>query len=257
MPMPNDEIRDGQRCAQADAHVERVRRTQRDDSVRRLLPQPYVGDLHFPRAPSPFGGAEHVGGPGRGLDRVVGQDGGDGIVRRYHARRRGFLRSRVTSRELLLLGRLDVGDVGADDPLRIAKTLQTTRIQPQRIVAEALDQPERVRDEQNRLAAALELGELVQALVREALVADREYLVNQQHIRIDVDRDGESQPHVHAGRVCLDRRVDELLHLGEVDDLVEATRHLALREAQHDAVDEDVLPSGNLRMKARAQFDQR
>ena len=81
-----------------------------------------------------------------------------------------------------------------------------------------------MRDEQNRLAAALELGELVQALVREALVADREHLVDQQHVGIDVDRDGESQPHVHAGRVGLDRRVDELLHLGEVDDLVEAPR---------------------------------
>ena len=34
--------------------------------------------------------------------------------------------------------------------------------------------------------------------------------------------DGEGQPHVHAARVALDRRVEELLDLGERDDLVEA-----------------------------------
>ncbi len=65
------------------------------------------------------------------------------------------------------------------------------------------------------------------------------------------------EPHVHAGRVGLDRRVDELLHLGELDDLVEAPRHLALREAEHDAVDEDVLAAGDLRMEAGAELDQR
>ena len=104
----------------------------------------------------------------------------------------------------------------------IARCPYPPGVQPQRFVAEALDQAERVRDEQDRLAAALELGELVEALVREALVADREHFVDQQHVGIDVDRDGESEPHVHAGRVGLHRRVDEVLHLGELDDLVEA-----------------------------------
>ena len=172
-------------------------------------------------------------------------------------RRRRLLRPRVTGGELLLLAVLDVGDVGADDALGIAEPLHPARIEPQRLVAEALDQAERMRDEQDRLAAALELGELVQALVREALVADGENLVDQQHVGIDVDRDRESEPHVHARRVGLDRRVDELLHLGELDDLVEASRHLALRETEHDAVDEDVLAAGNLRVKPGAQLDQR
>ena len=79
-------------------------------------------------------------------------------------------------------------------------------------------------DEQDRLAAALELRELVEALVGEALVADRQHLVDQEHVGIDVDRHREAQPHVHAGRVGLHRRVDEVLHLGELDDLVEAAR---------------------------------
>ena len=114
-----------------------------------------------------------------------------------------------------------------------------------------------MRHEQDRLAAAPELAELVEALVREALVADRQHLVDEQHVGIDVDRHGEAETHVHAGRVGLHRRVDEILQLRELDDLVEAPRDLALRQAEHDAVDEDVLAAGDLGMKAGAQLDQR
>ena len=93
--------------------------------------------------------------------------------------------------------------------------------------------------------------------MREALVADREHFVDEQHVGIDVNRDGESEPHVHAGRVGLHRRVDELLQLGELDDLVEALLNLALRQAEHDAVDEDVLAAGDLRMEPGAELDER
>ena len=86
-----------------------------------------------------------------------------------------------------------------------------------------------MRDEENRLAAAPELRELVEALVREALVADREHLVHEQHVGIDVDRHREAQTHVHARRIRLDRRVDELAQLGELHDLVEALLDFALR----------------------------
>ena len=100
-------------------------------------------------------------------------------------------------------------------------------VEPDRFVAEPLDQAERMGDQKDRLAAAPELGELVEALVGEALVADGQHLVHQQDIGIDVDRDREAEAHVHAGRVGLDRRVDEVLELGELDDLVEAPGDLA------------------------------
>ena len=81
-----------------------------------------------------------------------------------------------------------------------------------------------MRDEQDRLAAAPELGELVEALVREAFVADGEHFVDEQDVGVDVNGDGEAEAHVHPGRVRLHRRVDELGELGELDDLVEALR---------------------------------
>ena len=89
-----------------------------------------------------------------------------------------------------------------------------------------------MRDEQDRLAPPLELGELVEALVRERLVADRQHLVHQQDVGVHVDRDREPEAHVHAGRVRLDGRVDEVRQFGELDDLVEALRDLALGEAR-------------------------
>src|SRR5262249_25905028 len=55
----------------------------------------------------------------------------------------------------------------------------------------------------------------------------------------------------------LHRGVDELAQLRKIDDLVEALLDLTLAETQHDAVDEDVFPAGDLRVKAGAQFDQR
>ena len=130
-------------------------------------------------------------------------------------------------------------------------------VDPQRLVAEALDQTERVRHEQDCLPAAPELGELVEALVGESLVADREHLVHEQHVGIDVNRHGEPEPHVHAGRVRLHRRVDELAQLGELDDLVEALLDLALGQPEHDAVDEHVLAAGDFRVKAGAELDER
>ena len=77
-----------------------------------------------------------------------------------------------------------------------------------------------------------QLGELLDAAALELGVADREHLVDEQDVGIDVDRDGEAEPHVHARRVVLHRRVDELLEPGELDDLVEARVELLLARAR-------------------------
>ena len=67
-----------------------------------------------------------------------------------------------------------------------------------------------------------DLAHLAEALALERRVADREHLVDEQDLRLEVGGDGEGEPHVHAARVALDRGVEELLDLGELDDLVEA-----------------------------------
>ena len=62
---------------------------------------------------------------------------------------------------------------------------------------------------------------LAEALLLELRVAHRQHLVDDQDLGLEVRGHRERQPHVHAARVVLHRRVDELLDLGERDDLVE------------------------------------
>src|SRR5262245_43552798 len=111
--------------------------------------------------------------------------------------------------------------------------------------------------EQNGAAAAAEFGKLVQTLVGKCLVTDREHFVDEQNIGIHIDRDRKTKAHVHAGRVRFHRRVDKFVELGKPHDVVEAIGNLATTEAQHQAVDVHVLATGDLRMKSRAQLDER
>ena len=52
-------------------------------------------------------------------------------------------------------------------------------------------------------------------------VADGKDFVDQQDLGVQVSGNGEGKSHVHAAGIALDRRVDELLDLGEIHDRVE------------------------------------
>ena len=83
------------------------------------------------------------------------------------------------------------------------------------------DGVERVGDEQDRAALGLELCDLGQALLLEGLVAHGEDLVHQQDVRVDVHGHGERELDIHARAVDLDRVVDPLAELAELNDRVE------------------------------------
>ncbi len=114
-----------------------------------------------------------------------------------------------------------------------------------------------VADQDHGAAARAQVGEALLALALEGRVADRQHLVDQQDVGVDVDGHREAQPHVHAGGVVLHRLVDELLDPAEVDDLVEAPVELATGQAQDRAVEVDVLPAGQLGVEAAAELEQR
>ncbi len=71
-------------------------------------------------------------------------------------------------------------------------------IQPDRLIAQPFHQSERMRHEQHGLAASSEITEPVETLVGKRLVADRQHFVDEQDVRVHVDRDGEAETHVHA-----------------------------------------------------------
>ena len=136
--------------------------------------------------------------------------------------------------------------VAAGDRRRLADRDHPALVEQHRAVAEALDRAHVVGHEQDRAALALEPLELVEALLLEARVADREHLVDQQDLGVDLDRDREREPHRHARGVVLQPHVEELLELGEGDDAVEALARLLAREAEHDRVDHHVVARGQV-----------
>jgi hypothetical protein len=69
--------------------------------------------------------------------------------------------------------------------------------------------------------------------------------------------DGKAEPHDHAGRIGLDRLVDELVELGEPDDRRQALAHLLLAEAEQGGVEGDVAAAGELGMEGGAELEDR
>ena len=79
----------------------------------------------------------------------------------------------------------------------------------------------------------------------------------EQDLRFEVRSDREREPHLHAARVVLDRRVDERVDVGERHDLVELPGNFRPPHPEDRAVDEDVFPSGQFRMEAGPHLEQR
>ena len=147
--------------------------------------------------------------------------------------------------------------VAHDRLVRRAVELELPLPQQHRALAEPLDLGRVVRDEDDRAAPLLELEHLAEALPLERLVADREHLVEQEHVRVEVRRDREAEPHVHPRGVRTHGPVDRLLELGERDDLVEALADLRALEPVDRAVQEDVLATGEVGVEAGAELEQR
>ncbi len=114
-----------------------------------------------------------------------------------------------------------------------------------------------MRDEDDGGALFGDLAHPVQAALLEHRVADRQHLVHQQHVRLQVGRDGEAEAHLHARGVELHLPVDGAAEPGELHDVVEAAGHLAAAQAEQRAEQVDVLPAGQVRVDAGPDLDQR
>ena len=161
---------------------------------------------------------------------------------------------------LLVLARFRLGDrlaVGVGHLPGVAALDQAAGVEPERAIAQLLDQPEVVAHQHQRPPGGEELLDPAQAAVRERRVAHRQHLVDQQDLGVGVDRHREAEPHVHARRVVLDRLVDEAFETGEAHDVVVARLDLGALQAEHRSVDEDVLATRDLGVEAGAELDQR
>src|SRR5262249_41043208 len=146
--------------------------------------------------------------------------------------------------------------IGADRLARLAVEHDRAVLEQDRAIAETLDRLGIVGDEDDRPAAALELVDLAEALPLVLLVADGEHLVKEEHVGPDVRRDRETEAHVHPRGVGADREVDELLELGERDDLVHELPDPRLREPVDRPVEIDVLAAREVLVEPGAELEQ-
>src|SRR5215510_5711687 len=114
-----------------------------------------------------------------------------------------------------------------------------------------------MRDEDDRPTCPSQRAHSIKALLLEAQVADSQHFVQEQNLRLQMGNDRKPQSDVHSGGVPLDRYVDELPNLCEVDDTLELSPDLAPWHAQDRSTQVNVLPPGQLRMEPRPDLDQR
>jgi hypothetical protein len=124
-------------------------------------------------------------------------------------------------------------------------------------LAQSLDHSEVVRYEDDGSSLLRNLAHLSKRFALEGGVSYGQDLVDQKNLGLEMSGDGEGQSDRHAARVTLDGCVEESLELGEVDDLVESSLDLGAPHPEDRAVQVDVLPSRQLRMKARPHLEQR
>ena len=118
-------------------------------------------------------------------------------------------------------------EVVGDHLRRLAVADDVTAVDPDRAVAELRDRGQGVGYENHGPTGVAELLHAPEAASLELGIAHRQHLVHEHDLWLEVRGDGECQTHVHAARVALYRRVDELLDPGELDDLVETLLDLA------------------------------
>src|ERR1700693_410769 len=151
---------------------------------------------------------------------------------------------------------MNLCQVAVNSLVRAAHELDSTVRDPRDTRAHRADLPEVVRNENDGSALGLKSVEPSIALLLECLVSDRQDLVDDHDLWLHVDRNGESEAHVHSGRVGANGRIDVFLELGEFDDAIEARVYVSLAETQQRSIEVDVLPSRVLRLKAGRQLQQ-
>src|SRR5215831_6417498 len=113
-----------------------------------------------------------------------------------------------------------------------------------------------MRNHQDSNAASSEFFHVVHAFPLKRHVAHRQHLVHDQNFRLEVGRDRECKTHVHAAAIALHGGVKELINFSEGNDFVEFFSDLRLAHTEDRAVEVDIFPTGQLRMKTGADFEQ-
>src|ERR1700761_7460415 len=99
--------------------------------------------------------------------------------------------------------------VPLDDVVRVPLRDDFATLQQENALAYIADGVQVVRDEHHRGALAVHFRDALLALFLKRVIADRQYLIQQQNVRIEVGSNRKPQPNEHAGRKSLNGDVDK------------------------------------------------
>jgi hypothetical protein len=148
------------------------------------------------------------------------------------------------------------GMVGGEHAVDVALQHAAALLDPQRAIAHLADLRVAVRDEHDRGAAVDAPAQRGAGFFLELEIADREHLVDQQHVGLDLDRDRKAQAHDHAGRVARDRLVEKVAQLGKLEDRRQPPHDLAPAQAEHEPGQHRIVAPGQVRHEAQCERQQ-
>ena len=103
----------------------------------------------------------------------------------------------------------DFGLIARDHFLRRPERNDTALVDPHRAIAERLYGVQIVRNQYDGYACSLKIRDAGKTFFLKFCVAHCQHLVDKKDIRLDMDRDRESEANLHSGGIGLEGLVDE------------------------------------------------
>src|SRR6185369_9063172 len=114
-----------------------------------------------------------------------------------------------------------------------------------------------VSNEQNRSTLDSDVAHLLETLLLKLSIANRQYFINEQHLRLQMCCDAKREPDVHTTRITLHRCIKKSFNLSESYNLVKLSIDFGFSHAQYRAVEIDVFAPGELGVESGSHFQQR
>ncbi|MOA08938.1 hypothetical protein D3C78_1287400 [compost metagenome] len=148
---------------------------------------------------------------------------------------------------------IELGKILLTDIFRAASIANNTAFQPDSVIAKRSYRSKIVAYKKNR-APLLKLSQETHALLRKESVTNRQRLIDNQNISIDMSNNGERQTSLHPTGIGLYGLLDEISQLREINDFLKAFFNAGLLQLEQAGVQVDIFAPTELRIKPRTQL---
>ena len=111
-------------------------------------------------------------------------------------------------------------------------------------------------DKQNGSSTLADVLHFPQAFLLKGRISHRQHLIYNKYLCFQVRSYSKSQAHIHPAGIAFHRSIDEFLHSGKINYLVESRANLGLGHPQNRAVEKNVFASRQFPVKARAHLQE-